>query len=577
MASSLVDRQIPVLPKGYTRQKGKSVRSRNILVAKLISEYAKTMLGPKGMDKMLVDIQGDVVVTNDGKVMMEKIEAKHPVARILKGVAEVQDVEVGDGTKTAIVLTGALLKEAERLVDQKIHPMTIIKGYEVAVKKAFKTLEKVAFKVSINDDEVLKKLVKTVMGGRLDENAKNHFSDLVVKAAKQIFEEKTCKVDVDHVDFRKKAGGSVMDSQLIRGLVIYKERPHMGMLKRIDNAKIVLVIKPLGLIRKTTDWVKEYTIKSPGQLTAFKAEEDTYLRDIAKKVEEVGANVLFCQKSVSDSMMNFFSEKEVLALNLTGEDDMERLSEALGATIVSDVNDLKESDLGWASLVEFRKVAGDEMLFLEGCREPKALTFLIRGGSKHVVDEVERIVKDAVKAVSVVVEGGMIVAGGGAPELEMAKMIRKSSRKIGGKEQLAVEAFADAVEAIPEALIGNAGLDPIDFLMRLRAEHADGKANAGIDVFNKTIVDMKEAGVIEAYNVKRHALKSAYEATKTILRIDDIIAVTRLEEIEKEERRKGKERERIQQEKARRVLEEEEELKEIDRRLLERMKHPETI
>jgi len=577
LASSLADRQIPVLAKGYSRDKGKSVRSRNILVAKLISEYAKTMLGPKGMDKMLIDVQGDVVVTNDGKVMMEKIEAKHPVARILKEVAEVQDAEVGDGTKTAIMLTGALLKEAEKLVDQKIHPTTIIKGYEAAIRKAFETLEKVAFKVSINDDEVLKKLVKTVMGGRLDENAKSHLSNLIVEAAKQIFEEKTGKVNVDHIDFRKKAGGSVMDSRLIRGLVIYKEKSHMGMPNRIDNAKIALVIKPLELTRKTTDWVREYAIKSPGQLTAFKTEEDEYLRNIAKKVEEVGANVLFCQKNVSDSMMNFFSEKEVLTLNLTGEEDIERLSEALGATIVTNVNDLKESDLGWASLVGFRKVAGDEMLFLEGCRDPKALTFLIRGGAKHVVDEVERVVKDAVKAVSMVVEGGRIVAGGGALELEMAKTIRKSSRKIGGKEQLAVEAFADAVEAIPEALIENAGLDPIDFLMRLRAEHADGKANAGLDVFNKTIVDMEKAGVIEAYNVKRHALKSAYEATKTILRIDDMIAVTRPEEIEKEERRKGKERERIQQEKVRKVLEKEEELKEIDKSLMERMRHPETM
>ena len=577
MASSLADRQIPVLPKGYSRNKGKSVRSRNILVAKLISEYAKTMLGPKGMDKMLVDVQGDVVVTNDGKVMMEKIEAKHPVARILKEVAEVQDVEVGDGTKTAIVLTGALLKEGERLVDQKVHPTTIVTGYEVAVKKALVTLKKIAFNVSINDDDVLKKLVKTVMGGRLDDNAKNRLSNLIVEAANQIFEEKTGKVDVDRIDFRKRAGGSVIDSRLIQGLVIYKGKPHISMPNRIDNAKIALVIKPLELTRKTTDWVREYIIKSPGQLTAFKTEEDEYLRDMAKKVEEVGANVLFCQKNVSDSMMNFFSEKEVLALNLTGEEDMERLSEALGATIVSDVSDLKESDLGWASLVEFRKVAGDEMLFLEGCRDPKALTFLIRGGAKHVVDEVERIVKDAVKVVSVVVEGGGIVAGGGAPEFEMAKIVRRASRKIGGKEQLAVEAFADAIEAIPKALIGNAGLDPIDFLMRLRAEHTDGKANAGIDVFNKTIVDMEEAGVIEAYNVKRHALESAYEAAKTILRIDDMIAVTRPEEIEKEERRKGMERERIQQEKVKKVLEKEEELKEIDKRLMERIRHPETM
>jgi thermosome len=565
------------LSKGYGRLKGRAVRKMNFLVAKLLSELTKTMLGPKGMDKMLIDPQGEVVITNDGKVMMDKIKAEHPVARLLTEIAEIQDVEVGDGTKTIIVLVGALLKEAEKLLDQKIHPITIIKGYEEASKKALETLETMAFKVSSDDDETLKKIAQTVMGGRFDEGSKIYLSDLIVRAAKQILNQESGTIDVDHIDFRKKAGGRIIDTKLIRGLVLYKERPHVNMPKRIDNAKIVLIVKPLELTRKTTDWVREYKIQTPNQLTAFKKEENKYLRDIAKKVKEAGADILFCQKQVSDSMMNFFAEESILALDLTGEEDMEKLALALGAKVISDINDIKESDLGWANLAEFRKVAEDEMLFLEGCHDPKALTVLIRGGLEHVLDEVERLLKDAAKTISVAIQGDGIIAGGGATELEMARAIRKYSRTVRGKEQLAVEVFSDALEAIPEALIKNAGLDPIDFLMKLRAEHDTGKANVGINVLNETVIDMKEVGIVEACEVKKHALKLAYEAAKTILRIDDMIAATRPELIEREEKWEEKERARIQQEKVRRLLEKEEELKEIDKGLIERMRHPETM
>lgn len=577
MALSLGDPQIPVLSKGYGRLKGRAVRRRNFLVATLLSDYAKTMLGPKGMYKMLMDSQGEVIVTKDGKVMMEKIEAKHPVARMLKEAAKAQDVEVGDGTKTAIILTGAFLKEADKLLERKIHPTIIIDGYGKAVTKAFEALEKTVTGVSIDDDDLLRNIAETVIGGRFDEDSKEHLSNLVVKAIKQIFDQESGNVNVDHIDCRKKAGGSLRDSELIQGLIIYKERSHPNMPKRIENAKIALVTKALEISRKTTEVAREYVIEDPKQLTAFKEAEDTFMKEIARKIRGAGTDILFCRKRISDSMMAFFAEERVLAFELTGEDDMERLAEAVGAEVISDVNDIKESDLGWAGLAEFRKVAGDEMLFLEGCRDPKALTILIRGGNIHVVDEVERVVRDAAKTISVAIKGDGIVPGGGASELEMASAIRRSLRRIGGKEQLALEAFANAVESIPEALIKNAGLDPIDFLTALRTEHVRGKKAVGINVFDNSIMDMEEVGIVEPCEVKKHALKLAYEVAESILRIDDMIAVTRRGEIEREEERKVMARERIQQEKIRRALEEEEELKDIDRSLMERMKHPETM
>lgn len=578
MAITLTGRPMSILSKGYSRHK--EVRRTNIMIATVISEILKTMLGPKGMDKMLVTATGDVVITNDGKTTLDKINVTHPIAKILIDVAKTQDTIAGDGTKTVVMLAAELLKEAGKLLDQNIHPTVIIRGYNEATRKTLEILDSTAIRVSIEDEETLKKVARTIMEGRIVADLQNHFANLVVIAVKRVAEENMGKivVDVDHVDFTKKSGGGINDSELIEGLVIYKGKPHPRMPEKIEDAKIALLECSLDpLTRKTTDWRKEYVIKKPEHLKGFIDKEKEFNRGIVEHVKRAGARVLFCRKRISESILNCFAAEGVLALELVGEKDMTRLGKATGGKIVSSVGDLTENDLGEAGLVELRKIAGDEMLFIDHCKDPKATTILIRGGIEHVIEELERVIKDSLKSVAVTVESGKVIAGSGAIEMEVAGKLRDFSRTFKGREQLAIEAFAVAMEVIPKTLAANAGLDPIDVLIELRTGHANGHTHLGVNAVERKVEDVMERGLVDAFKVKQHAIKAASEAAAIILRVDDFIEATKPKEIKREEKRKEKERKRIMDEKVRRVLEKEEELKEIDKRLIEKITHPETI
>lgn len=578
MATTLTGRPMSILSKGYSRHK--DVRRINIMVATLISEVVKTMLGPKGMDKMLVTETGEVVITNDGKTLLDKMRITHPISKILIDAAKTQDTIAGDGTKTVVILAAELLKEAGKLLDQKIHPTVIIKGYDEATKRTLEILDSITIHASIEDEETLKKVARTVMSGRIGADSQNHLAGLVVVAVKHVAEERMSEiiVDVEQVGFTKKAGGRVNDSELVEGLVISKGKPHPRMPRKIEDAKIALLECSLDpLTRKNTDWRKEYVIKNPEQLKGFVDMEKEFNRGIAEHVKSAGARVLFCRKRISESIINCFAEEGVLALDLVGEKDMIRLEKATGGKIVSSVDDLTENDLGYAGLVELRKIAGDEMLFIDRCKDPKATTMLIRGGTEHVIEEVERVVKDSLKAVAVTVESGKAIAGGGAIEMEVAEKLRDFSRTFKGREQRAIEAFAVAMEVIPKTLAANSGLDPINVLIKLRMGHANGCTHLGINAIEREVEDVMQRGLVDAFKVKQHAIKVASETAAIILRVNDFVAATNQKEIKEEEKRKESERKRIMDEQVRRVLEKEEELKEIDKRFMEKMKHPETI
>ncbi|MBS7251508.1 MAG: thermosome subunit [Candidatus Freyarchaeota archaeon] len=578
MAATLTSRPTSTLSRDRIRHE--EARRTSIMVATVISEILKTMLGPKGMSKMLVTATGDVVITSEGKTTLEKLNVTHPIARILIDAAKTQYTIAGDGTKTVVILAAELLKEAGKLLDQNIHPTVIIKGYEEATRKTLEILELLSKPVSIEDDEALKNVARMVIGSRIAMDLQNRLADIVVIAAKRVAEENLGKiiVNLDNVDFTKKGGGSLNDSELMNGLIIYKGRPHPRMPWRVENAKIALLKCSLEpFTRKNMDWRKEYLIKTPEQLKEFIEGEKEFNRGVVENVKRVGAQVLFCRKRISESILNCFAEEGIMALDMTGEKDMARLEKATGGKIVSSINELTERDLGEAGLVEFRKISGNEMLFIDRCKNPKATSILIRGGTEHVVEELERIIKASLKAVAVTIECGKIIAGGGAIEMEIAGRLRDFSRTFKGREQLAIEAFASAVEAIPKTLATNAGLDPINVLVELRSRHTNGFTNLGVNAAKREIEDVVEERLVESYKVKQHAFKAASETATTILRVDDFINATRQKERGEEEKRLAMERKRIMDEKIRKLLEKEEELKQVDKSVMEKMMHPETI
>ncbi|RLE95052.1 MAG: thermosome subunit [Thermoprotei archaeon] len=524
-----------ILKEGTTRTVGKEAIRLNIMVARAISETIKTTLGPKGMDKMLIDSLGDITVSNDGATILDEIDVQHPIAKLLVEISKAQDDEVGDGTTTAVVLAGALLKEAEHLLNKDIHPTIIISGYKKALEKAIEVLKKRAIKVDINDYDTLKKVALTAMHGKAVAGVKDYFADIAVKAVKQIAEERDGKyvADIDYIQIIKKQGGSLFDTKLIYGVVIDKEVVHPGMPKRIEKAKIALLDCPLEIEKTEID--AEIRINDPSQMKAFIEEEERLLKEMVKKIKETGANVVFVQKGIDDIAQHYLAKEGILAVRRVKKSDMEKLARATGARIVTRVDDLSPKDLGEAELVEERKVAEEKMVFVEGCKNPKAVSILIRGGLEKVVDEAERSLIDALSVVADVIEEPYILPGGGAPEVEIAKVLREYAAEIGGKEQLAIEAFANAVEVIPRALAENSGLDPIDILAELRAAHEQPEGwKMGINVYTGKVCDMLSEGIIEPLIVKTHAVRSAVEAASMILRIDDIIAASRLEEKEKE-------------------------------------------
>jgi thermosome len=528
MIGQLGGQPVLILPEGTLRSKGMDAQKNNIAAAKAVADAVRSTLGPKGMDKMLVDSIGDIVITNDGVTILEEMEIEHPAAKMMVEVAKTQNEEVGDGTTTSVILAGELLRKAEELLDQDIHPTVITKGFRIAKDESLKYMEEISKNVSIDDIEILRKIAITSMSGKSVERASTRLADLVVKAVKMVATKEGSKVVVDTDDIKreKKHGGSSEETELINGIVIDKEIVHSGMPKIVKDAKIALIDAAMEVKETETD--AEIRITSPDQMQAFIDQEQKMLKNMVEKVIASGANVVICQKGIDEIAQHYLAKKGIMACRRVKKSDMDSLVKATGGRIVSNFDDLGPSDLGYASIVEEKKIAGEAMTFIRGCKDPKSVTILVRGSTEHVVDEVDRSIEDAIGAVASAVEVGKIVPGAGAPEAEVSKRLRKFAEKFSGREQLAIKAFADALEAIPRSLAENGGLDPIDTLTELRAAHEQGRTYAGIDVFNGKIVDAGEMGVIEPLKVKTQAIKSAAEAAEMILRIDDVISASKL-------------------------------------------------
>lgn len=527
----LAGQPILILREGTQRTRGREAQSNNIMAAKAVANAVRTTLGPKGMDKMLVDSLGDIVITNDGATILKEMDIEHPAAKMVVEVAKTQDDEVGDGTTTAAVLAGELLKNAEDLLDQEVHPTIIASGYRMAADQANKILKTFAIKVDSNDDESLKKIAITAMTGKGAETAREHLAELAVTAVKSVVENKDGKkeVDIDNIKIEKRVGGGLEDSEIIRGMIIDKERVHSNMPTKVKNAKIALLSAAIEF--KKTEVDAEIQITSPDQLQSFLDQEERMLKEIVEKVTKSGANVVFCQKGIDDMAQHYLAKAGVFAARRIKKSDMEKLARATGGKIITSLEEINEADLGKAGLVEEKKIGGEEMIFITECENPKAVSIIIRGGTEHVVDSIERALNDALRVVGVCIEDEKNVAGGGSPEVELALRLREYAATLKGREQLAVSKFADALEIIPRTLAENAGLDPIDAIVELRSQHEQGNKNYGLDVFNTSVnvVNMWEKGVIEPLRIKTQAINSAADASVMILRIDDIIASSRPE------------------------------------------------
>ena len=508
---------ILVLPEGTNRFIGRDAQRMNILAGKVLAETVRTTLGPKGMDKMLVDSLGDIVVTNDGVTILKEMDIEHPAAKMLVEVAKTQEDEVGDGTTTAVIIAGELLKKAENLLDMDIHPTIVAMGYRQAAEKAQEILNDIA--IDADDNDTLIKVAMTAMTGKGTEKAREPLARLVVDAVKQV--EEDGEVEIDHIKIEKKDGAIVDDSTLVQGVIIDKERVHPGMPKKIEDAKIALLNCPIEV--KETEVDAEIRITDPAQMQAFIEQEEQMIRDMVASIVDTGAQVVFSQKGIDDLAQHYLAKAGVMAVRRVKKSDIEKLSKATGAKVVTNIEDLSADDLGDAGLVSEKKISGEEMIFVEDCKEPKAVTLLVRGSTGHVVSEIERAIDDAIGVVAATVEDGKVVAGGGAPEIEIAKRLKDYADAISGREQLAITAFAEALEVVPKTLAENAGLDSIDSLVDLRAAH-ENSIYMGLDVFEGAVTDMNDAGVIEPHRVKKQAIQSASEAAEMILRIDDVIA-----------------------------------------------------
>ena len=515
---------IIVLKEGTKREKGKGAQENNIQAARAISEAVKSTLGPKGMDKMLVDSMGDVVVTNDGATILKEIDVEHPAAKMIVEVAKSQDEECGDGTTTAVVLTGELLKEAGDLLDQNIHPTVINSGYQLAAKKAMEVLNQLAIDIKPNDKKVLRYIAMTSMASKGASSEKDVLADVVVDAITKVAEKKGKEsfVDLDNVQIQKKQGGGISTTSIIDGIILDKERVHEGMPTDIKNAKIALVNAAIEV--KKTEVDARIQIQDPTQLQAFLDEEESMLRKMVEKVQKSGANVLICQKGVDDIAQHFLAKEGIYTVRRAKKSDMEKLAKATGAKIVANLDGLAEKDLGFAGKVEEKKIGDDKMTFVTECKNPKAVSILIRGTTEHVTDELERALHDALSVVKVAIEDGKMTAGGGATAIAIAMALRDYAPSVGGREQMAIESFADAIEIVPKTLAENAGLDPIDMMLEIRNAHSKGQKYAGINVNEGKVEDMLKKNVVEPIRVSLQEIQAASEAATMILRIDDVIA-----------------------------------------------------
>jgi archaeal chaperonin len=517
-----------VLKEGSNRSRGREAQHGNITAAKVVAESVRSSLGPKAMDKMLVDSFGDVTITSDGRTILDEMDIQHPAAKMLVEVAKAQDNEAGDGTTTAVIIAGELLSRAEELINKNIHSTIIIDGYRKAAEKALETLDNIAIPVDLTSTEYLKKSAMTSMASKIVAEYKEEMADITVKAMLEVAEKQdgVYKVDVEDVKVEKKTGGSLSDTSLINGIVLDKEIVHSGMPKRMENAKIALIDASIEIEKTEID--AKISIESPEQIGAFLKQEETTLREMTDKILASGANVVVCQKGIDDMAQHFLSRKGIIAIRRAKKSDMEKLARASGGKIVTKLDDISASDLGSAALVEERRVGEDKMTFVEGCKEPKAVTLLIRGGTQRIIAEAERSIHDALCVIKDLIEEPKIVAGGGAPELEMARALKKYAETLPGREQIAVRVFAEALESIAVTLTENAGLEPIDILSELRARHEKGETWAGIEVLEGKIQDMTKMNVFEPVAVKKQTIKSASEAATMILKIDDIIALEKM-------------------------------------------------
>jgi len=517
--------QVIVLKEDTERQRGRDARRSNMMAAQIIAEVLKTTLGPRGMDKMLIDSLGDITITSDGATVLEEIDVQHPAAKMMIEVAKTQDKEVGDGTTTSVLLAGALLNKAGELIDENIHPSIIISGYQAASEKALEALEKASIDVSMDDHETLMKLSNTSMRSKAVTNERDHLSSVVIDAIKQIIEKRNGDViaDVDNVQIVKKEGQSLNETALVKGIIVDKEVVHAGMPKKIKGAKIALLDTPLEV--KKTEFDAEIRIKDPSSIQAFLDSESDMLKKKVDQVVATGANVVFCQKGIDDMAQHYLAKAGVLGARRVKKSDMEKLAKATGGKVINNLADLKEADLGACGIVEEKKVGNDKMIFVEECKDPQAVAIFIRAGLERMLDEAERALNDALYVIADVAEVPQMVTGGGSIEMEMAKAVREHAAQVGGREQLAIEAFAEALEVIPRTLAENAGLDILDTMVALKAAHAkkDGES-MGVNVFDEGVIDMLKEGVVEPKVVKEQAIQSGIEVASMILRIDDVVA-----------------------------------------------------
>ena len=517
---------VVILKEGTKRDIGRRATHNNIAAAKAIAEAVRSTLGPKGMDKMLVDSMGDVVITNDGVTILKEVEVEHPAAKMIVEIAKTQDSECGDGTTTAVILAGELLKNAEELLEKGVHPTAISNGYRKAAEESLKLLEKISRPISKNDTSTLKSIAITSMTGKSSENSADFLADLTVKAIKMVSEKngKQVSVDRDNIKIQKKQGVAISDTELVSGIIMDKEPVHSGMPTKVSKAKVALIDAPLEI--KKTEIESKIQINDPSQIQAFLDQEEASIKKMVDQINKTKANVLICQKGIDDLAQHYLAKYGIMAIRRAKKSDIEALAKATGGRIVSNLEAISSDDLGFAGLVEVRKVGDDDMTFVTDCKNPKAVSILVRGGSEHVVDEIERNLDDAIGVVSLVVKDGKIVTGGGAVEIELALKLRKYAPRVGGREQMAFESFANAVEVVPSTLAENAGLDVIDTLMGLRKAHTQKGRNphAGLDAYSGKVVNMKSRNVVEPLRVKTQALTSATDVATMILRIDDVIA-----------------------------------------------------
>jgi thermosome len=512
-----------ILKEGTQRTRGRSAQSNNIAAAKAVADSVRSTLGPKGMDKMLVDSMGDVVITNDGATILKEMDIEHPAAKMIIEVAKTQEQHCYDGTTSAVVLSGELLKRSEDLIEQNVHPTVICEGFRLAAEKAISLLD--GHGISTNDnDAVLLEVAKTALTGKSAGAVKAFMADICVRAvnAVGVVDEGERIVDLGDIKVEKRQGGSIKDSTLIDGILLDKERVHAGMPRSINDARIALINSAVEV--KKTEVDAKIQITDPNQLASFLAEEENYIRGLVDKIKASGANVLICQKGIDELAQHYLSKAGVFTIRRAKKSDMEALSKATGAQIVTNMDDLSAEDLGHAARVEERKIGESDMTFVTGCPEAKSVSVLLRGGTEHVVDEIRRAFDDAVGVVSVAWEDGAVLTGGGSVLAALSRDLRTYAETIGGREQMAIEAFASALEIIPRTLAENAGLDPVTTLIALRKAHADGESHAGINVYEGGVVDMKDGNVLEPLRVVEQAIQSATETAIMILRIDDVIS-----------------------------------------------------